>query len=118
MTKILTIKKAAAAGRSFGRGMDNYRTPARYEIFFNDRLIGSIVGKRVGYMDSGTWEIYYVEAATGLWRPAKTFYIGGRKAAVEWVHAETPRLMCLHHGTTPAELDEIDRRIAAAVRKN
>jgi len=84
---VLTIKKLDKASQSFGRGDDQARTPARWGIFVDGTLRGTIVGKPQSYMDKADWTVYKIGGATvATYRPIKSF-LKTRRAAVDWVQA-------------------------------
>lgn len=57
---MMTIKKIHAAGQSYGRGSDNYRTPAIYGIFNEaGKKVGEIQGSSYQYMEKPTWEVIW-----------------------------------------------------------
>ncbi len=46
---------------AYGRGVDNYRQPAQYAVHDSSgKQIGLIMGKRVGYMEPGSWSVNWM----------------------------------------------------------
>jgi hypothetical protein len=68
----MTVKKIRAASQSFGRGSDNYRTPAGYAVLdATGTEVGIILGSRVGFMQRSTWAVYWL-SPTGMPRTVHT----------------------------------------------
>ena len=76
---MIIIKKLRKAGRSYGRGMDNFYMPAVYGIFKNGKQVGFIHGSEQRYMGSVEWTINNINH-----RELKHFFKGGLKAAKAW----------------------------------
>ena len=53
----ISIKKAQSAHQAHGRGMDNYRVPARYEITHEGNVVGSVHAEKQGYMEKANWKV-------------------------------------------------------------
>jgi hypothetical protein len=63
---MMTVRKNRAATQSFGRGSDNYRTPAGYAVLdATGATVGIILGSRAGYMQKSRWEVCWL-SPTGM----------------------------------------------------
>jgi hypothetical protein len=81
---MMTIKKFRTASQSYGRGMDNYRQSAKYDICKDGVLVGKLWARQQQYMDRSTWEILRFEGEA--LRPLTTIWRGVKKAAVQWIN--------------------------------
>lgn len=79
----MVIKKIRSATQSYGRGIDNKRTPAMYGVFDSTgKQVGIIIGRSYGYMERPTWEVCRLseDGNPRLVHSPRTF-----KAAKAWV---------------------------------
>jgi len=60
------VVKEAAASRAYGRGSDNYRSPARYAVVRDGKRIGIILGTDAGFMEKSRWSVEWLQPSTGL----------------------------------------------------
>ena len=65
----VTIRKVTPASRSYGRGRDSYRIPAKYGVFRGGVQVGWITGSNTEYMEDTHW---WVDDING--RRLATFY--------------------------------------------
>jgi hypothetical protein len=54
----VTIVKVKTARQTWGRGSDQQRFPARYEVRRGGTPVGYIAGTATGYMEKSDWELY------------------------------------------------------------
>ncbi len=71
----VTIKKRVSASRSYGRGMDNYRSPGKYDINYGGNTVGAILGTNARQYESSSWTVCLYDAK-GNFRPVKEFFPG------------------------------------------
>lgn len=82
---MITFKKIQAASQSYGRGMDNTRTPARYAVLKDGVHVATIGAEgSVRQYQSPIWQV--IEPVT--FKNIKRFYTGGFRAAKEWALKE------------------------------
>jgi hypothetical protein len=82
----MVIKKSASASRSYGRGGDNYRSPALYAVLDDSGArIGMIMGSNAGYMERSQWEVLWLNPTTGM--PRVVRYAKSFKEAKAWAEA-------------------------------
>lgn len=78
----MDIVKLTAASTSYGRGPDNYRSPATYAVLdAAGARVGLILGTRAGYMQKSRWEVCWVSPA-GV--PRTVHYADSFRAAKTW----------------------------------
>jgi hypothetical protein len=105
--KELKVKKIRAADTSHGRGMDNYKTPARYGIFDQDgNQVGVLRGSDYGYMERPTWDLDVLHK--GNWINVRTFW-KGFKEAKGWVADTLPGVLAkMEHDEQKAQEEDQD----------
>ena len=62
----LKIKKIENASQAHGRGSDNHRCPARWGIYVNDELAGTIIGKKTRQFELPEWTVYAIKGSTAV----------------------------------------------------
>jgi hypothetical protein len=79
------VGKVSPSNRSYGRGTDNYYSPARYAVFnAAGTVIGTLLGSDARYMETSTWTVYWL-GPTG--DPREVFSAKSFKAAKAWALA-------------------------------
>jgi len=77
-----TVIKTRKASTSYGRGIDNYRSPATYAVVNADgQRVGLILGTDAGYMARSTWTVNFL-GLNGI--PRTIHYSDSFKAAKAW----------------------------------
>lgn len=78
---MITFKKFTAASKSYGRGMDNTRTPAVYHAHKDGEHVATIRANSTKPYESPVYKIVHPTT----YRELKFVYQGGLKAAKKWV---------------------------------
>ena len=53
----VVVRKRDIASKGHGRGSDNVKTPATYEVVKDDKVVGYIIGSSTKYMESTNWDV-------------------------------------------------------------
>jgi thioredoxin reductase len=101
------IRKSQPASVSYGRGMDNYRVPARHDIMVNGELRGKLWGTKQGYMQKPNWEVARINPDNTGIQSIRNF--DSKQKAVDWINknpdAFAPRSDAPAANKSPEQLD-------------
>ena len=80
----ITIKKIRNASQSYGRGMDNYRQPARYGVFKDSQKVATIWTENQTYMGGGIWVMDPEDRSRGGYSHRLFKKVKARALAIDW----------------------------------
>ena len=79
-----TIKKIRNASQSYGRGIDNYRTPAQYGVFKDDEKVATIWTENRTSYGGGIWVMVPEDRSHGGYSHRLLSRVKTRALAIEW----------------------------------
>jgi hypothetical protein len=88
----IEIKKSQSASVAHGRGSDSYRTPARYDILLDGKLVGKLGGAKQTYMANPDWSVVLVNQDGSIGREIRSM-LRSKKAAVAWIESNVEQFI-------------------------